>query len=88
MVWMRESGLPNFRKLWGKVETDLKKGKYSMEIADNFNVAPFKGQKKFVFATANALGGKNYLLANAHLVLGVLCLLFSIVNLVDHKKTA
>lgn len=24
--WMRVSALPKFRKLWGKIETDLKKG--------------------------------------------------------------
>ena len=23
IVWMRTAGLPNFRKLWGKIEEDL-----------------------------------------------------------------
>jgi hypothetical protein len=28
IVWMRTAGLPNFRKLYGKIEDDLPKGKY------------------------------------------------------------
>ena len=26
IVWMRTAGLPNFRKLWGKIEEDLTEG--------------------------------------------------------------
>ena len=54
---MRTAGLPNFRKLWGII-TELKKGKYTIEIADNYNVEPFEGNKKFVLATANSLESK------------------------------
>ena len=32
IVWMRTAGLPNFRKLYGKVTEDLKKGKYELKI--------------------------------------------------------
>lgn len=32
IVWMRTAGLPNFRKLWGKIENDLNKGEYTIEI--------------------------------------------------------
>ena len=88
IVWMRTAGLPNFRKLWGIIEKGLKKGKYTVEIADNYNVEPFEGNKKFVLATTNALGGKNYLLANCHFVLGGLCVVFSLINFIDHKKGA
>lgn len=28
IVWMRMAGLPNFRKLWGRIEGGLEKGKY------------------------------------------------------------
>lgn len=28
MVWMRTAALPQFRKLWGRIETDLKAGTY------------------------------------------------------------
>lgn len=83
---MRTAGLPNFRKLWGKIDKDLEAGDYELEIHHNYNVNPFKGKKKLVFATANAFGGKNYLLANCHLVLGVICLLFTIVNFVESRQ--
>ena len=73
---MRTAGLPNFRKLWGKIPNGLDKGKYTLEIDNQYNTAPFEGRKGFVLATANFFGGKNYLLANIHLFVGGLCLLF------------
>ena len=32
IVWMRPAGLPSFRKLWGRIETDLPVGKYQVSI--------------------------------------------------------
>jgi len=55
IVWMRTAGLPNFRKLWGRIEGGLKPGKYSVEINNQFEVAPFQGKKYFVLSTTNAL---------------------------------
>lgn len=43
IVWMRTAGLPNFRKLWGKIDGGLKAGKYKLMIDNHFDVAPFKG---------------------------------------------
>ena len=83
---MRTAGLPNFRKLWGKIDKDLEKGKYSVDISHNFDVNTFKGNKKIVFATTNTFGGKNYQLAYSHIFFGVICLIFVIVNIVDHTK--
>lgn len=28
IVWMRTAGLPSFRKLWGRIETQLQPGQY------------------------------------------------------------
>ena len=86
IVWMRAAGLPSFRKLWGKVENGLEKRKYTIEIANQYNVKPFDGNKAFVLATANFFGGKNYLLANFHFLIGGLCLLFTIVVLYDIRE--
>jgi len=43
IVWMRTAGLPNFRKLWGKIPGDLEAGKYEVEINNNFQVSSFQG---------------------------------------------
>jgi len=32
IVWMRTAGLPNFRKLYGRIDKDLEKGEYVMKI--------------------------------------------------------
>jgi len=32
IVWMRTAGLSTFRKLWGKIEEDLKTGDYTFEV--------------------------------------------------------
>jgi hypothetical protein len=40
---MRTAGLPSFRKLWGKITTDLKAGKYSLQIGNNYDVSSFEG---------------------------------------------
>ena len=45
IVWMRTAGLPNFRKLYGKIETDLKPGVYELDIMNNYDVSSFDGKK-------------------------------------------
>jgi len=34
IVWMRTAGLPDFRKLWGKIDSEdgLKAGKYQLKV--------------------------------------------------------
>ena len=81
IVWMRTAGLPNFRKLYGRINQDLQVGQYTLTIGNNFDVAPYSGKKSFVLSTTNALGGKNYFLALCYIVVGVLCMLFAIVFL-------
>jgi len=76
---MRTAGLPNFRKLYGRVERDLPAGTYTISIANNYDVSSFGGKKSFVLSTANALGGKNYFLATCYIVVGCLCIVFAII---------
>ena len=35
MVWMRTAALPKFRKLWGRIETDLEPGRYFYKIKNS-----------------------------------------------------
>jgi hypothetical protein len=86
IVWMRTAGLPNFRKLWGKLEKDLAPGDYTVEIKNNYDVGGFNGGKSFILSTTNALGGKNYFLAVCFIVVGSLCLIFAFIFLLTFLK--
>ena len=79
IVWMRTAGLPNFRKLYGKVTEDLMKGKYELRIGNNYNVNSFAGSKYFVLSTTNLLGGTNYFLAVCYIIVVALCIMFGII---------
>lgn len=76
---MRTAGLPNFRKLWGEIKTDLKKGKYNLVIENNYDVSSFAGSKYFVLSTTNLLGGTNYFLAVCYIIVGALCIMFGLI---------
>ena len=76
---MRTAGLPNFRKLYGKVTEDLKKGSYDLIIENNYTVKSFAGSKYFVLSTTNLLGGTNYFLAVCYIIVGALCIMFGII---------
>ena len=54
---MRTAGLPNFRKLWGRIDGNITAGSYYLNVENNFDVSFFSGSKKFVMSTSNALGG-------------------------------
>jgi virulence-associated protein VapD len=86
IVWMRTAGLPNFRKLYGKITQDIEPGKYNVEIQNLYDVNGFDGNKSFVLSTTNALGGKNYFLAVCYIVVGSLCLIFAVIFLVAFLK--
>ena len=76
---MRTAGLPNFRKLYGVIESDLNKGKYQLEITNLYDVSSFAGSKYFVLSTTNVLGGTNYFLAVCYIIVGALCIMFGII---------
>lgn len=59
IVWMRTAGLPNFRKLWGRIQETLVAGTYEFEIKNYYDVDTFDGQKSIVLSTSGPLGGKN-----------------------------
>ena len=90
IVWMRPSGLPNFRKLWGRIknvngEDKLKAGNYTIKINNYFNVSKFDGEKIFVLSTVNGFGGKNKFLGISYIVVGSISLILSVVFLIGYK---
>ncbi|XP_078161917.1 ALA-interacting subunit 3-like [Carex rostrata] len=91
IVWMRTAALPTFRKLWGKIEVDLKENDtITINLENNYNTYSFSGKKKLVLSTASWLGGKNDFLGLAYLSIGgfcfVLALLFTILYLIKPRK--
>lgn len=86
IVWMRTAGLPNFRKLWGKINEDLTGDKYYVQIKNTYNVKDFSGTKSFVLSTTNMLGGKNYFLAVCYIVVGALCIVFAVIFFVAYMR--
>ena len=76
IVWMRPAGLPNFRKLWGRIENDLKKDdKLSFIIDNKYKVDHYNGDKSIILSTANKFGGKNLFMGVCFIVVGVISLL-------------
>lgn len=82
---MRTAGLPNFRKLYGRIEKDIEPGMYTMHINNTYDVSSYEGKKSFVLSTTNALGGKNYFLAICYIVVGGLCIIFALIFFIAYK---
>ncbi|KAJ3275238.1 hypothetical protein HDV01_000965 [Terramyces sp. JEL0728] len=90
-VWMRTAGLPTFRKLYGvNSQNQLNYGLWQMVIVQNFDCNKFGGTKSIVLSSTSILGGKNYFLGSAYVVVGTLCvalgIAFLIRNLVNPRK--
>ncbi|XP_022886421.1 ALA-interacting subunit 3-like [Olea europaea var. sylvestris] len=91
IVWMRTAALPTFRKLYGKIETDLQAGDLiNVTLKNNYNTYSFDGKKKLVLSTTSWLGGKNDFLGKAYLTVGGLCfflaMVFVIIYLVKPRQ--
>ncbi|KAL2467039.1 ALA-interacting subunit 3 [Abeliophyllum distichum] len=83
IVWMRTAALPTFRKLYGKIETDLQAGDViSVTLENNYNTYSFDGKKKLVLSTTSWLGGKNDFLGIAYLTVGGLCFFLAMVFII------
>lgn len=76
---MRTAALPNFRKLYGRIETDLEVNEViKVVIQNNYNTYSFNGKKKLVISTTTWIGGKNDFLGMVYIVVGGVCLLIAL----------
>eukprot|EP01038_Epipyxis_sp_PR26KG_P009453 gene9453-12737_t len=81
-VWMRTASLSTFRKLYGRIHHDFKKGdKLVFQISANFEVDSFDGSKSLVISSKGEFGGKNPFLGIAYIVVGFISLLFALLFL-------
>ena len=92
IVWMRPAGLPNFRKLWGRIEMDFEENTdVKVTITDRFDVTSFNGEKYLILSTVNAFGGKNSFLGISYIVLGGISIILAVVFIIGYnihsKKT-
>jgi len=80
IVWMRPAGLPDIKKLWGKIENkNLKKGdKLEITVINNYDVDIFNGNKSIILNTINVFGGNNTFLGICFVVVGGISLLLGI----------
>ncbi|DAZ96078.1 TPA: hypothetical protein N0F65_005856 [Lagenidium giganteum] len=86
IVWMRTAGLPSFRKLYGRINQDLKAGsKLEFLVSSNFLVNTFDGKKSLVISTTSWFGGRNPFLGIAYIVVGSLCMVLAILFFAKHK---
>lgn len=91
IVWMRTAALPTFRKMYGRIEVDLKANDtITVNLKNNYNTYSFGGKKKLVLSTTKWIGGKNDFLGIAYLTVGGLCFFlagaFAVVYLVKPRK--
>jgi hypothetical protein len=76
-VWMRPAPLPNFRKLFGKISGNFKKGNnIEFNVVTNFDVSDFDGSKSLIISTLGEFGGKNPNLGVAYIVVGIIAFVF------------
>ena len=87
IVWMRPSPFPDFRKLYGRINENLEKGKYILTINRTYSNIETKDkiEKYFVLTTLNKFGGKNYFLSITYIVFGSICILLTIAVIIYDK---
>ena len=57
--WINIETFHNFKKLWGKIDFDLKPGNYNLIINNNYDIKKYDADKYFCIANTNTFGINN-----------------------------
>ena len=49
----------NFKKIWGKIDFDLKPGNYNLIVKNNYDIKKYEADKYFCISNANTFGINN-----------------------------
>lgn len=78
IVWARTAGLPDFRKLYRRIDTQLVAGDYLLEVEEFFDTTSFGAEKYVVLATTSEFGGRNFVLGIALIVMGCVAFVLAV----------
>lgn len=89
--WMRTAGLPTFSKLYRRNDTTpMPRGRYQINITDDFPTEMYGGTKSLVLTTRTVMGGRNPFLGIAYIVVGGVCVIlgaiFTVAHLIKPRK--
>jgi hypothetical protein len=85
IVWMRTAALPTFRKLYGRIESDIgASDEITVVIQNNYNTYSFGGTKALVLSTTSWIGGKNNFIGAAYVAVGGICFFLALCFVVLH----
>ena len=89
IVWMRPAGLPDVKKLWGRIEkNDLKKGdQLTIIVESKYDVDKFNGDKSIILSNSNIFGGNNTFLGICFIVVGIISLFIGIGFVINYCIT-
>jgi hypothetical protein len=76
---MRTAAFPTFRKLYSRIEKDIRaNATITVVIQNNYNTYSFGGSKSVILSTASWIGGKSNFIGIAYLCVRRLCLFLAL----------
>ena len=84
LVWMRPSPFSNPRKLWGRINRDIKQGStLKVKIEPKYN---YGGSRYIILSTRNIFGGKSMFLGICYIIAGGLSLMASVIFITTYSS--